>query len=102
MKTKSNHGIYSRVQEEMIAMIKKFILFLLRIFRRALCCFGRKRSDSNSQHDAHLEVVNVVVNDSPNYKKSNTVNLSLHQIFSCLKLNEKNLADGKRLEFMGR
>jgi hypothetical protein len=56
----------------MIAMIKKFILFLLKIFRRALCCFSRKRSDSNSQFEERLEVVNVV-NDSPNYRKSNTV-----------------------------
>lgn len=56
----------------MIAMIKKFVLFLLRIIRRALCCFSRKRCDSNSQHDAHLEVINVV-NDSPNFKKSNIV-----------------------------
>lgn len=56
--------------DEMIAMMKKFILFFLRIFRRALCCFSRKRSDSNSQYEDRLEVVNV---DSPSYGKSNTV-----------------------------
>lgn len=64
----------------MIAMIKKFILFLLRAFRRALCCFGRKRSDSNSsQYETRLEVVNVVNDSSPSYKKSNTVNF--YEIF---------------------
>ncbi|CRK89855.1 CLUMA_CG003429, isoform A [Clunio marinus] len=56
----------------MIAMIKKFFLFFLRIFRRALCCFSRKRSDSKSDYEGRLEVVNVV-DDSPNFKKSNTL-----------------------------
>lgn len=65
--------------KEMIAMIKKFILFFLRIIRRALCCFGRKRCDSNSHDDAHLEVVNVV-SDSPNYKKTNAVSFLVSKL----------------------
>lgn len=57
----------------MIAIIKRFLLFLLRILRRALCCFSRKRLDSGSNYEDRLEVVNVV-NDSPSYnKKSNVV-----------------------------
>lgn len=66
--------------QEMIAMIKKFVLFLLRIFRRALCCFSRKRCDSNSQHDSCLEAVSVV-NDSSNYKRSSTVTFLLFFIY---------------------
>lgn len=57
----------------MIAMFKRIILFIIRIFRQALCCFSRKRVDSESLD--RLEVVNVI-SDSPNYNKSkNVVNL---------------------------
>ncbi|CAG9803129.1 unnamed protein product [Chironomus riparius] len=58
---------------EMIAIFKRFLLFILRIIRRALCCFSRKRVDSESHHDDRLEVVNVI-SDSPSYnKKSNVI-----------------------------
>ncbi|KAG5684236.1 hypothetical protein PVAND_013474 [Polypedilum vanderplanki] len=54
----------------MIAIIKRFFLFLLRILRRALCCFSRKRLDSGSHYEDRLEVV---VSDSPNYSKKSNV-----------------------------
>lgn len=85
----------------MIAMIKKFILFLLRIFRRALCCFSRKRCDSNSQHDSRLEAVSVV-NDSPNFKKSNAVTFTFLLYYSWMKISWIFLQDGERLELLGR
>lgn len=54
----------------MIAIIKRFVLFILRIFRRAIC-LGRKRSISGEFDQ--LTNVNVV-NESPSYtKKSNVV-----------------------------
>lgn len=74
-----SHEYSPNFAQRMIAMIKKFILFFLRIIRRALCCFSRKRCDSNSQHEA-LQVVNVV-NDSPSYKKSNAVNFSTSKVW---------------------
>lgn len=77
------------IAQRMIAMIKKFFLFFLRIFRRALCCFSRKRCDSNSQFEGRLEAVNVV-NDSPNYKKSNTVSFFLPFLIDDIKLCENS------------
>lgn len=58
----------------MIAIIKRFVLFILRIFRRAIC-LGRKRSISGEFEQ--LTNVNVV-NESPSYtKKSNVVRKNL-------------------------
>lgn len=62
---------------DMIAIIKRFILFLLRTFRRALCCFSRKRLESDSQRDVHLEIVNVI-NDNQQFNKNLSVVNILH------------------------
>ncbi|CAO1386049.1 unnamed protein product [Diamesa hyperborea] len=53
----------------MIAIIKRFVLFILRIFRRAIC-LGRKRSISGEFEQ--LTNVNVV-NESPSYTKKSNV-----------------------------
>lgn len=54
----------------MIQLVRRFILFILRIFRQALCCFSRKRLDNDASD--RLEVVNVV-NDSPKFSKGKNV-----------------------------
>ncbi|CAO1389834.1 unnamed protein product [Diamesa serratosioi] len=53
----------------MIAIIKRFVLFILRLFRRAIC-LGRKRSISGEFDQ--LTTVNVV-NESPSYAKKSNV-----------------------------
>jgi hypothetical protein len=81
----------------MIQLVRRIILFILRIFRQALCCFSRKRAD-NDTNDG-LEVVNVI-NDSPKFNKGqNVVGIFFFLIFYQVK---KCLLDGKRLELMGR
>lgn len=63
----------SRVELRMIAMLRKFLLFFVRILRQIFCCFGRKRTESNS-HDDRLETINVIKSDSGReYNRNGTV-----------------------------
>lgn len=66
----TSHLIWKQFYTRMIAMIRKFILFLIRIFRQILCCFGRKRTESNS-FDDRLEAINVIRNDSRDHNQKN-------------------------------
>lgn len=63
----------SWVELRMIAMLRKFLLFFVRILRQIFCCFGRKRTESNS-HDDRLETINVIKSDSGReYNRNGTV-----------------------------
>ena len=72
----------------MIQLIRRIILFILKLFRQALCCFSRKRLDTDAGDDSRLETV---VTDSPRVNKSKNV---VRKIYLCPALEKVNKFSG--------
>jgi hypothetical protein len=64
-----------------VSRFRSFLLLILGIFRRALCCFSRRRKSSVSDFE-QLSSVNVI-NDRPSHKR----NVQVSRLFAYMENN---------------
>lgn len=62
-----------------ITRFKTVLLTILGVFRRALCCFSRRRKYSNSEFES-LESISVVTSNNSS-KNKNEVSADMKQLF---------------------
>lgn len=74
----------------MLARFKSFILSIITLFRRALCCFSRRRKPSYSECEI-LTSVNVHANQNTTRKQEEVCHFCFHTHFETKNINENNL-----------